>query len=43
VITGAVVFIAQHQWLLLALMVLIEAVFVYGFVRLARQARNRRS
>jgi hypothetical protein len=43
VLTGTVVFIAQRQWLLLGLMVLIEAVFVYGFIRLARQARNRRS
>jgi hypothetical protein len=43
VLTGTVVFVAQRQWLLLGLMVLIEAVFVYGFIRLARQARNRRS
>ncbi len=43
VLTGAVVFIAQGQWLLLGLMVLIEAVFVYAFIRLARQARNRRA
>ncbi|RAX44832.1 hypothetical protein DQ354_13615 [Arthrobacter sp. AQ5-06] len=43
VLTGAVVFIAQGQWLLLGLMVLIEAVFVYAFIRLARQARNRRT
>jgi hypothetical protein len=43
VLTGAVVFIAQGQWLLLGLMVLIEAVFIYGFIRLARQARNRRA
>jgi hypothetical protein len=28
---------------LLGLMILIEAVFVYGFIRLARQARNRRA
>jgi hypothetical protein len=42
VVTGAVVFIAQGQWLLLALMLVIEAVFVYAFARLARQARNRR-
>jgi len=43
VLTGAVLFIAQGQWLLLGLMVLIETVFVYGFIRLARQARNRRA
>ncbi len=43
VITGAVVFISQRQWLLLALMVLIESAFVYAFIRLARQARTRRS
>ncbi|MDR6415721.1 hypothetical protein [Pseudarthrobacter sulfonivorans] len=43
VVTGAVVFIAQGQWLLLGLLLLIEAVFVYAFIRLARQARNRRA
>ena len=43
VLTGAIVFIAQEQWLLLGLMVLIEAVFVLAFRRLARLARNRRS
>jgi hypothetical protein len=43
VLTGAIVFIGQGQWLLLALMVLIEAVFVFAFNRLADQARNRRS
>ena len=43
VLTGAVVFIGQGQWLLLGLMVLIEAVFVFGFIRLVKQARNRRS
>jgi hypothetical protein len=42
VLTGAIVFIGQGQWLLLGLMVLIEAVFVFGFTRLVRQARNRR-
>ena len=42
VLAGAVVFTAQGQWLLLGLMVLIEAVFVFAFSRLARQARNRR-
>lgn len=43
VLTGAVVFIAQDQWPMFGLMVLIEAVFVYAFLRLARQARNRRA
>jgi hypothetical protein len=43
VLTGAIVFIGQGQWLLLALMVLIEAAFVFAFNRLADQARNRRS
>jgi len=43
VLTGAVVFISQRNWLLLGLMVLIEAVFVLAFSRLARLARNRRS
>jgi hypothetical protein len=43
VLTGVVVFISQGQWLLVGLMVLIEAVFVFAFNRLAEQARNRRS
>jgi hypothetical protein len=43
VVIGAVVFIGTGQWLLLGLMVLIEAVFVLAFNRLADQARNRRS
>ena len=43
VLTGAVVFIGQRQWLLLGLMVPIEAVFIFGFIRLVNQARNRRS
>ena len=42
VLAGAIVFTAQGQWPLLGLMVLIEAVFVFAFSRLARQARNRR-
>jgi len=40
--TGVVVFISQHHWLLLGLMVLIKAVFVLVFLRLVKQARNRR-
>lgn len=43
VVIGAIVFISEDQWLLLALMLLIEAVFVFAFNRLARQARSRRS
>ncbi|MDQ1595070.1 MAG: hypothetical protein QOH40_1626 [Arthrobacter pascens] len=42
VLAGAIVFTAQGQWMLLGLMVLIEAAFVFAFSRLARQARNRR-
>lgn len=42
VAVGAVVFIGQSQWLLLGLMVLIEAVFVLAFSRLLAQARQRR-
>ncbi|MEC5181400.1 hypothetical protein [Arthrobacter sp. CG_A4] len=42
VICGAVVFISQGAWLLLGLMVLIEAVFVLAFRRLVAQARLRR-
>lgn len=43
VLTGAIVFTLQGHWPLLGLMVLIEAVFVLAFSRLARLARNRRS
>ncbi|MBT2513435.1 hypothetical protein [Arthrobacter sp. ISL-30] len=43
VLIGAVTFVSTGQWLLLGLMVLIEAVFVFGFLRLIAQARNRRS
>ena len=42
VVVGAVVFIGESQWLLLGLMVLIEAVFVLAFSRLVAQARQRR-
>jgi hypothetical protein len=42
VLAGVIVFASQGQWLLLGLMVMIEAAFVYAFSRLARQARNRR-
>ncbi|HET9347924.1 MAG TPA: hypothetical protein VFO13_02175 [Arthrobacter sp.] len=42
VVVGAVVFIGESQWLLLGLMVLIEAVFVLAFSRLVAQARRRR-
>jgi hypothetical protein len=43
VLTGAVVFAGRGQWLLLALMVLIEAVFILAFSQLVALARNRRS
>ena len=43
VVTGSVVFISQGHWLMLGLMATFEAVFVYAFIRLMRQARNRRS
>jgi hypothetical protein len=43
VLVGTVVFVSQGQWLLFGLMVLIEAIFVLAFARLAQQARNRRS
>lgn len=42
VVVGAVVFIGQSQWLLLGLMILIEAVFILAFSRLVAQARRRR-
>ena len=41
-VIGAIVFIGESQWLLLGLMVLIEAVFVLAFSRLVAQARRRR-
>jgi hypothetical protein len=43
VLVGAIVFIGKGQWLLLGLMALIEAAFVFAFIRLLHQARNRRS
>ncbi|GAP54749.1 hypothetical protein [Arthrobacter sp. 92] len=43
VVTGAVVFIGQGQWVLFGLMVLIEAVFILAFKRLVALARNRAS
>jgi hypothetical protein len=42
VVVGAVVFIGESQWLLLGLMILIEAGFVLAFSRLVAQARQRR-
>jgi hypothetical protein len=41
-LTGCVVFIAQEQWLLVGLMLLVEAAFILAFTRLVAQARNRR-
>ena len=43
VLLGAAFFVSQGEWLMLALMVLIEAAFLYAFTRLVNQARNRRS
>lgn len=43
VLLGVAFFISESQWLMLGLMVLIEAVFVFAFSRLVQQARNRRS
>ncbi|GAA4045667.1 hypothetical protein GCM10023063_35830 [Arthrobacter methylotrophus] len=43
VLVGAIDFIGKGELLWLGLMVLIEAAFVYGFIQLAHQARNRRS
>src|SRR6476620_10496259 len=39
---GCVVFISRQQWLLLGLMLLLEAIFVFAFPRLVAQARRRR-
>ena len=41
-LTGFIVFIARQQWLLVGLMLLFEAVFVFAFTRLLAQARHRR-
>ncbi|WP_427129931.1 hypothetical protein [Pseudarthrobacter sp. S9] len=43
VLIGSIVFIGNGQWLMLGLMVLIEAVFVLAFTWLVALARNRRS
>ena len=43
VLTGAVFFIAEERWLMVGLMAVIEAVFIFWFLQLARQARNRRA
>jgi hypothetical protein len=40
-LAGCVVFVAEEQWLLVALMILIEAVFIFAFTRLVAQARTR--
>lgn len=40
-VTGGIVFAAAGQWLLVALMLVIEAIFVFAFSRLVAQARNR--
>ena len=42
-LTGLAVFVVQEQWLLVGLMLLIEAVFIMAFTRLVAQARNRTS
>ncbi|MBX7444041.1 MULTISPECIES: hypothetical protein [unclassified Arthrobacter] len=40
--TGCIVFITRQQWLLVGLMLLFEAGFIFAFLRLLAQARNRR-
>ncbi len=40
-LTGCIVFVAREQWLLVCLMLLIEAVFILAFRRLVAQARTR--
>jgi hypothetical protein len=42
VLLGVIHFITERQWLMLGLMALIEAIFVFAFLRLVRQARGRR-
>jgi len=43
VLLGVIYFISESLWLMLGLMTLIEAGFIFAFLRLVRQARNRRS
>jgi hypothetical protein len=43
VLVGIINFIGTGELLWLGLMVLIETAFIYGFIQLAHQARNRRS
>jgi hypothetical protein len=43
VLLGVTYFSRENQWLMLGLMALIEAIFVFAFIRLVRQARSRRS
>lgn len=43
VVIGAINFITTGKWLLLGLMVLFEALFIFAFLKLMAQARNRRS
>ncbi|MCX2749091.1 hypothetical protein OOZ51_14880 [Arthrobacter sp. MI7-26] len=43
VLVGAIDFIGKGELLWLGLMALVEAAFIYGFIQLAHQARNRRS
>ena len=40
-LTGCIFFAARGQWLLVGLMLAIEAVFIFAFSRLVAQARNR--
>jgi hypothetical protein len=40
--TGCIVFITRQQWLLVGLMLLFEAGFIFAFLRLLALARNRR-
>lgn len=40
-LTGCIVFAARGQWLLVGLMLVVEAVFILAFRRLVGQARNR--
>jgi len=40
-VTGCIVFAARGQWLIVGLMLAIEAVFIFAFRRLVAQARDR--
>jgi len=43
VLTGAVVFVVEGQWLMLGFLAVVESVFILAFIWLLAQARHRRT